>query len=97
MRADDAVFYDIGVIQSYFNKKGGNTTKLLVTMKLSDGTLAEFVIYKNKNYAFDLIKNFESNKFSVGDTIDFEYNPPKGVNFPVIWRMYNHKRTRDES
>lgn len=100
MIVKDAKIYSVEKIEYYTNKLRRESAKVKVLMHMwhyGVNALVPFLIYKNKNYSFDIIKNFEANKFAVGDTVDFEYNAAEPPKTPTIWRMYNHKRTRDES
>lgn len=98
MEVVGAIIQRVGAVQTmkYGDNKGRHIMD--VTMLLPNGEPFAYSILENRIYAFDLIRNFKSNKFAVGDTVDFQYNKATKLGYlPTIWRIYNHKRTRDES
>lgn len=73
-------------------KMPDNREKIAIDVSTASSPKKRYVIWKNKNHAFDLLKDFKINHFKVGDKIDFDYNEPTGRWYPTIWRIANHKR-----
>lgn len=92
MDVTNATIEWIGEIETHNKKDRSTTLKVAIDVSTNSTPKKRYVIFQNqKNYSFDLIKNFKANLYKVGDYIDFDYNEPTGNYFPIIWRIVNHR------